>query len=75
MGKQSDLGLRCERSSLIWVYTVCLSVCIFWTRYSMVEPHSSNFKLITIIFWGSEFLGAYGNLFLISGLICPFVKL
>ena len=32
------------RSSLIRVYTVCHSVCIVWTHYSMVEPHSSNFK-------------------------------
>ena len=32
---------------LIRVYTVCLSVCIVWTRYSMVEPHSSNFRAIT----------------------------
>ena len=27
-------------SSLIRVYTVCHSVCIVWTHYSMVEPHS-----------------------------------
>ena len=30
------------------VYTVCHSVCIVWTHYSMVEPHSSNFRVITI---------------------------
>ena len=29
------------------VYTVCHSVCIVWTHYSMVEPHSSNFRVIT----------------------------
>ena len=28
------------RSSLIRVYTVCHSVCIVWTHYSMIEPHS-----------------------------------
>ena len=33
-------------SSLIRVYTVCHSVCIIWTHYSMVEPHSSNFRVI-----------------------------
>ena len=33
-----------ERSSLIRVYTVCHSVCIVWTHYSMVEPHSSDFR-------------------------------
>ena len=30
-----------------WVYTVCYSVCIVWTHYSMVVPHSSNFRVIT----------------------------
>ena len=39
-------------SSLIRVYTVCHSVCIVWTRYSMVEPHSSNFRVITTNFLG-----------------------
>ena len=34
-------------SSLIRVYTVCHSVCIVWTHYSMVEPYSSNFRVIT----------------------------
>ena len=33
--------------SLIMVYTVCNSVCIFWTHYSVVEPHCSNFRIIT----------------------------
>ena len=37
-------------SSLIMVYTVCHSVCIVWTHYSMVEPHSSNFRVITTKF-------------------------
>ena len=36
------------------VYTVCHSVCIFWTHYSMVEPHCSNFRIITAIFRLSE---------------------
>ena len=36
-----------QRSSLIRVYTVCLSVCIV---YSMIEPHSSNFRAITTNF-------------------------
>ena len=38
--------------SLIRVYTVCHSVCIVWTHYSMVEPHSSNFRVITTNFLG-----------------------
>ena len=46
-----------QRSSLIRVYTVCHSVCIVWTHYSMVEPHSSNFRVITTNFGVSEYLG------------------
>ena len=43
-----------QRSSLIRVYTVCHSVCMVWTHYSMVEPHtcSSNFRVITTKFLG-----------------------
>ena len=35
------------QSSLIRVYTVCHSVCIIWTHDSMVEPHGSNFRVLT----------------------------
>ena len=42
----------CSLSSLIRVYTVCHSVCIFWTLYCMVKPPCSNFRIITAIFWG-----------------------
>ena len=41
-----------QRSSLIRVYTVCHSVCIVWTHDSMVEPHSSNFRVIITNFLG-----------------------
>ena len=37
---------------LLRVYNVCHSVCIVWTYYSMVEPHSSNFRVITTNVWG-----------------------
>ena len=40
------------RSSLFRVYTVCHSVCIIWTHYSMVEPHRSNFRVIRTNFLG-----------------------
>ena len=40
--EQSDQGLHC----------VCHSVCIVWTHYSMVEPHSSDFRVITTNFLG-----------------------
>ena len=31
---------------------VCHSICIVWTHYSMVEPHCSNFWVITTIVLG-----------------------
>ena len=40
-------GQTVQTQSLIRVYTVCHSVCIVWTHYSMVEPHYSNFRVIT----------------------------
>ena len=43
---QTQIRLLLEEQSLIRVYTVCHSVCIVWTHYSMVEPHISNFRLI-----------------------------
>ena len=55
----ADPGQTAPRSSLIRVYTVCHSVCIIWTHYSMVEPHSSNFRVITTNVWVSEYLGNY----------------
>ena len=47
--------------SLIRVYTVCHSVCIFWTQYCMIKPHCSKFRIITAIFPVSEFLEFYGS--------------
>ena len=41
-----------DQTALIRVYTVCYSVCIVWTHYSMVEPLSSNFRVITTNFLG-----------------------
>ena len=43
--EQSDQGL-----------TVCHSVCIVWTHNSMVEPHSSNFRMITTNILGVRIL-------------------
>ena len=37
-------------SSLIRVYTVCHSVCIFWTNYPVVKRYCSNFRIITANF-------------------------
>ena len=41
------------------VYTVCHSICIFLTCYSMVKSHCSNLRTITAIFLGSEFSKFY----------------
>ena len=41
-----------QTAPLIRVYTVCHSVCIVWTHYAMVEPHSSNFRVIITNFLG-----------------------
>ena len=34
----------------ISIYTICHSVCIFWTYYSMVELLCSDFRVITATF-------------------------
>ena len=47
--------IRLLRSSLIRVYTVCYSVYIFWANSSVVKRFCSNFRIITAIFWVSEF--------------------
>ena len=43
--------------SLIRVYTVCNSLCIFWMHYSKERPSCSTFRVITANFWVSEILG------------------
>ena len=61
LGKQCRPRSNCSsgpsRSSLIRVYTVCHSIGMFWTHYSIVEPHCSNFRNITAIFRVSKVLG------------------
>ena len=42
--------------SLIRVYIVCNSGCIFWVHYSLVKPSCSNFRMITANFWGVRIL-------------------
>ena len=31
-------------SSLIWVYTICHSVCIFWLNYYLIKPHCLQYR-------------------------------
>ena len=59
--KFSDRQVLCKqcRPSLISVYTVCHSVCIFWTYYSTVKPSCSNFKVITANFSGVRTLRSF----------------
>ena len=47
----------------IRVYTVCHSVCIVWTHYYMVEPHSSNFSVITTNILGVRIFRKFTVLF------------
>ena len=47
-----DQTAHCSwRSSLIRIYTVCRSACIFWTHNSVVKPPRSHFRNITTIFF------------------------
>ena len=49
---RTDRSEQTVQTSLIRVYTVCHSVCIVWTHCCMVEPHGSNFRVITTNFLG-----------------------
>ena len=46
-------------ASLVCIYIVCHSVCIFWTHYSG-KPECSSFRIITAIFKESNMLDFYG---------------
>ena len=37
-------------SSLIRIFTVCYSICIFWTHICLVKLHYSNFRIKTAVF-------------------------
>ena len=52
-----DPDQTAPRSSLIRVFTVCYSVYVFWTNFSIVRPCCSNFRILQQIFWVSEYLG------------------
>ena len=47
MTKPTKWSVRPCRSSLIRIYTVFHSVCIFMTHYFMAKQLCSNFRLIT----------------------------
>ena len=46
-------------SSLIRVYTVCHSVFIVWTHFSMIEQNSSHFRVITTNILGVRIFRKY----------------
>ena len=63
---RSGQTVQTQRSSLIRVYTVCSSLCIFWMHYSEEKlwmhyseekPSCSTFRVITANFLVSEILG------------------
>ena len=43
----ADPDQTAPRSSLIRVYTVCNSGCIFWAHYYSIKTSCSNFRVIT----------------------------
>ena len=49
------------QSSVIRVYTVCNSLCTFWTHYSTVNPRCSNFRVITANFSGVRFFRIHSD--------------
>ena len=53
----SGQTVQTQRSSLIRVFTVCNSRCIFWMHYSKEKPSCSTFMVITANFRVSEILG------------------
>ena len=69
-----------QTAPLIRVYTVCHSVCIVWPHDSMVEPHSSNFRVITMNILGVwkfrkftvivQWQGDYGRFSEIGNTLC-----
>ena len=38
-----------------YIFAVCHSVCIFWTQYSMIRPHSNFTITNSAILWLSSF--------------------
>ena len=74
IGLDKQCRPRFSRNSLIRVYTVCHSVCIVWTHYSMVESHSSNFRVITTNILGvrifRKFTGVCMYIISLNGFIC-----
>ena len=70
------LSFRTDRSgqtvqTQIRLCTVCHSVCIVWTHYSMVEPHSSNFRVITTNSLGVRIFRKFMVLVLLWSQITP----
>ena len=63
--EQSGQGLHCLHS-----------VCIVWIHYSIVEPHSSNFRVTTTNILMSEYLGnlRYYYYYFQLALFLPFIS-
>ena len=52
--KLSDGWVVGQIRMLTRVYTLCHSICTFWTHYSIVEPPCSNLRVITENFSGVQ---------------------
>ena len=66
--ERTDLDFKI---SVALVYTVCHSICIIWTHYSMAEPQKSNFRVITTHFWGVQIFRKFAVLTLFLGRLRP----
>ena len=62
----SGQTMQTQRSSLIWVYTVCCSICIVWMLYNVAKTTCSIFRVTTANFSG---IRIFGNFMVISLLI------
>ena len=65
-----------QTSPLIWVYTVCHSVCMFWMPFSTLKPRCLNFRIITAKFSGVRIFRMFTVLLKDPslGMFCAFSK-
>ena len=56
---RSGQTVQTQRSSLIRVYTLCNSDCIFWMHYFTEKPPCSTFRVITAAFSGVRMFGSF----------------
>ena len=64
----ADPDQTAPRGGAVWSGSAlfAISVCIVWTHYSMEEPHSSNFRVITTYFWGVQIFRKFTAIWALS---------